>query len=328
MGAGRILVTGSTGFVGRNVIEYLLARGHTVTCLMRPSSNERSLEKFRIERVHIDPLDMDSLRKNIKGMGTILHLAGLSQSVDEVELFRSNVDYTCRLASAFRESKERERFIYISSQAVIGMSPKNRAAKETDSAKPLEPYGRSKLMAENELQKFAQVFKVWVLRPPQIYGPWNTGLFYLWQNINQNKQIRIGRDYRKSLLHIFDLCSIIGQIVEGSFADREKRWNLYFITDGEEHTFKQICATAAKILNRKLSFVEEVTKKVILKAVIKSLVKIALGRFHEDDLKYLRRYNYSVTCDKARKELGYLPSYTLEKGLEQTLNWYKENGWI
>lgn len=103
---------------------------------------------------------------------------------------------------------------------------------------------------------------------------------------------------------------------------------MYFITDGEEHSFKEICETAAKILNKKAYYIQGIERRVILKGLIKSFLGLISKRFDKDAWKFHRKYAFNISCDKAKRELGYTPEYPLKKGLELTLTWYKKNGWL
>lgn len=328
MKRGRILITGSTGFVGRNVLQYLLKRGHSITCLIRPDSKDVNLAGFKIDRIHIDPSDIESLKKSLEGISNIVHVGGLTNTDKEEEYIRANVDYTYNLAVAFKESMVKERFIFISSQAAFGASPKNRAGNEEDICKPISAYGRSKLIAENKLKEFTQFFRIWILRAPSIYGPGDNILFNLWKSIQKEKPIRVIWDYPISMVYVLDLCSIISKIVENSFKIQENNLNLYFITDGEEYTYKVICRSIAKTLNKQVHYIQGVRKELIVKALINSLLGMISKRYDKDSWKLYRKYAYNVSCDKAKKELGYKPEYSLEKGIEQSIIWYKENGWL
>jgi nucleoside-diphosphate-sugar epimerase len=324
----KILITGSTGFVGRNVLRALLEEGHLVTCLLRPDSDETKLAGLNADRVRADPFDLESLNKILCETEIVVHIGGITRGTSDQDYIHANVDYTYSLAQAFKASGKKQKFIYISSQAAFGTSPCNRPGTEKDPPRPVSAYGRSKLMAEECLREFTGFFNIWVLRSPSIYGPGETGLSMVWENIQKGRPVRMVWDYPMSMLYVSDLCSVICRITAGAFEAIEKNWNLYFITDGEDHTFKEICETAAKILGRRVSYIERANPFSILKALTCSAMGIFSDRFDRDAIKTYRRYNFDISCEKARRELGYKPAYTLREGLERTLAWYKDNGWF
>jgi nucleoside-diphosphate-sugar epimerase len=163
-----ILVTGSTGFVGRGLVPVLTAAGHAV----RP----------------LDPaVDLGSstdLGPAVTGAGAIVHLAGRAhvlrdEATDPLAAFRAvNRDGTVRLAEAAAKAGVR-RFIFISSIGVLGESTSGAPFTATSRPAPVAPYAISKWEAEQELTRIAREtgMEVVIIRPPLVHGPGAPGNF-------------------------------------------------------------------------------------------------------------------------------------------------------
>jgi len=167
-----ILVTGSTGFVGKYLLKRLIADGHKVICLLRPESvGIDGLKDLNIEIWTSGLFDTASLKNKIKNVDIIYHLAGSVFSQSKKELFRANCEATASLYSATADTNIKK-FIYLSSITACGPSDQNSKNDENVKPHPISLYGQSKLAAELAIRTLFPTVKrnIVIVRCPLIYG--------------------------------------------------------------------------------------------------------------------------------------------------------------
>ncbi len=179
----KCLVTGAAGFIGSHLCEHLLKVGHHVIGLdafipfYPRAAKEANLSSFRGHpafRFH--PLDLrcDPLDDALAGVEAIFHIAampGLTRSWSDFDLYEScNVTGTQRLLEAVRGMTTLRRFVYASTSSVYG---RYGSGDETLPARPISPYGVTKLAAENLCRAHAEEcgLPLIVLRYFSVYGP-------------------------------------------------------------------------------------------------------------------------------------------------------------
>jgi dihydroflavonol-4-reductase len=152
----RSLVTGATGFLGSAVARALLARGHRVRVLARPSSDRRNLQDVAVEVAEGRLEDAESLKRAADGCRYVFHVAADYRLWvrDPQAMLRANVDGSRAMMQAAMAAGV-ERMVYTSSVAVLGHAPDGIADEETPSAESdmIGPYKRSKFLAEAEVRR-------------------------------------------------------------------------------------------------------------------------------------------------------------------------------
>lgn len=150
----KVVVTGSHGFIGRNLISAL--------------TKDKNSDVVAFEREKIGKKDY--VYKILEGAGSLVHLAGLTKGTEE-EFYEANVGFTEKLLEYFKLLTNKPKLIFASSFAVYGTQSNN--LKETSLLKPRSPYGESKLKVEKIIRKYAQRynFSAVILRFANIYGP-------------------------------------------------------------------------------------------------------------------------------------------------------------
>ncbi|MDR6268424.1 NAD-dependent epimerase/dehydratase family protein [Arthrobacter russicus] len=178
----KILLTGATGFVGREVVSALQAQGHQVVAAVRSTA---ALPPGVEQRVVGDISGPVAWAEALDGIDTVLHLAARvhqmnDSAVDPLASFRAvNTEPTARLAQA-AEAAGVKRFVFLSSIKVNGEStPLNPSQPfSVDSAPaPADPYGSSKFEAEAALAAISAsgAMKIATVRSPMVYGPEGRG---------------------------------------------------------------------------------------------------------------------------------------------------------
>lgn len=178
----RVLVTGATGFVGQGIIPALIAAGHKVRAAVRaPGPLPDGVETAIIGDLS-KPLNRGFA---FEGVDAVVHAAGVAHSgpgIGEDVYRRVNTDATVELAEAAARAGVR-RFVFLSSVRAQSGPVADAVLTEDMTPEPSDPYGRSKLAAEQALAGLSIPFVV--LRPVLIHGP---GVRY-----NMDQLIRLAR---------------------------------------------------------------------------------------------------------------------------------------
>ena len=155
----KIIVTGASGFVGKNLIDYLSSKCFDVSCLSLRDKNW--YENFSDDGL------------------AVVHLAGKAHDTSNIsgeeEYFKINTDLTIRLYQRFLESVIRD-FFYFSSVKAVADTTEDILFEDVE-ANPYTPYGKSKLKAEEFLinHPLPKNKRLFIIRPCMIHGPGNKG---------------------------------------------------------------------------------------------------------------------------------------------------------
>jgi nucleoside-diphosphate-sugar epimerase len=165
----RILVTGASGFVGRGLVAELANLGYRVRAAMRQPAD---VFPRKVEVVAVSDLTRPvEWRALLKDVDTVVHLAGIAHAGPEIA--EQTYDRVNRLATAELASAARAagigHLVFISSIRAQSGPSSNDILHETDAPQPTDPYGRSKLAAEEAVRAAGVPFTI--LRPALVYGP-------------------------------------------------------------------------------------------------------------------------------------------------------------
>jgi nucleoside-diphosphate-sugar epimerase len=165
----RILVTGSSGFIGSAVCSALAAAGHSVRAASRARS--KSPAKDQIEWVELPSLEEEvDWEPLVAGMDIVVHLAAIAHRshADSGDYARANRIATASLAKACNLHAIK-RLVFMSSIGAQAGSAADHVVTENDEPWPITAYDRAKLAAEDEIRRAAVPFTI--LRPVIVYGP-------------------------------------------------------------------------------------------------------------------------------------------------------------
>lgn len=190
-----VAVTGATGFIGKYIIDNLLARGFHVRALTRTA---RAHVNDNLTWVRGSLEDTHSLSELVAGASAVVHCAGQVRGHKEEIFTRCNVDGSLRLMQAAKESGFCQRFLFISSLA----------ARHPE----LSWYANSKHVAEQRLTAMADEITLGVFRPTAVYGPGDKELKPLFDWMLRGLLPRLGTpETLLSFLHVTDFAQAVGQ---------------------------------------------------------------------------------------------------------------------
>src|SRR5579864_759634 len=306
----RYLVTGGAGFIGSNIVDELLRRGHEVVVLDDLSAGkEENLARvrqkidFRVGSI----TDLATVQSACKGADYVIHLAArtsVPRSVkDPLESNRVNIDGTLNVLVAARDAKVR-RIVYAASSSAYGETPALPKI-ETMQPAPISPYGVTKYVGE----LYAQVFG-------RVYGLENVCVRYF--NVFGPRQDPTSQ--YSGVLARFMLAVLQGQqpIVYG---DGEQSRDFTYIDNVVDETLRACEATGASGMVFNGGTGARITLNQVLKLLEKITGKKVAARHDPPRNGDIRDSQADISL--ARKTLGYEPSVLFEEGLRRTWAWYE-----
>ena len=321
----KTLVTGASGFIGKHLVRTLLEQGRDVRCLVRKTSDTRYLEELGVELFYGDLLDKDSLKDIAKGVNIVYHLAGEIYSNRCKDFYRVNFDGTRNLVEVCRTEKL-EKFVFLSSIAAVGPNRKRGILlNEQSPCKPLDPYGRSKLQAEQLLIQFLEknVFPVVIIRAPTVYGPLGKSIILkkILDKIRTGHFITLGNGNNlRSMCYIDNLIQGLMAAERSSNSGGE----VYFISDERAYTYNEIFQKIAEQF-------EATLKESHLPRWLGEICGFAFKLISITGLYALPLYMawhmvLDMACDikKAKELLNYKPRIETKEGIERTVKYFME----
>lgn len=331
MGA-TVLVTGATGFIGSLLVDYLKKRAYRVRILLRPESDPDKALSTGVEALRGDYADPSSLRPAVEGADMVMHLAGVTKSVDREGYYRGNVLPVRNLLEASVAADHGPgRFLLVSSLAAAGpASNPDPGVVEDDEPHPVSAYGRSKLEAERVCRSFGDRLPVTIVRPPAVYGPGDRDVFQFLKMIAGGMMLAVGdgRTQRFSLIHGSDLVRGMLMAALSPAAVGET----YFLTSPEGYSWDRVAAVASEALG-----VKKVRRICLPRPVIRAagfaggLVGRLTGRpalLNPDKASEMVQDYWVCSPRKAEADFGFTAAIALEEGIRDTVAWYREQGWL
>jgi nucleoside-diphosphate-sugar epimerase len=327
----KVLVTGATGFIGSHVADKLLAKGYDVRCIARKTSNLRWLDGKNFEIVEASLDNPESLIKAVEGVDYVYHVAGLTFARNYEEFLKGNRDATANLISVVeKHAPNIKRFLFVSSQTVAGPAKSlYEPVDETTPRNPITSYGRSKKEAEDVVLSYKDKIPFTIVRAPAVYGPRDTAIYDIFRTVKMGLGTMVGfRDKYISLIHSEDLSR---GIIEAAESEKTKD-EIYFVSSEEFYTWKQLINIIAEKMNKKFVLKIRLPHFIVLTV---AAISEFLGKFsdkppvfnYEKGIDFIQDY-WICSTEKAKRDFGYRQMMSIEDGMQNTIEWYKQNKWL
>jgi len=316
-----VAITGATGFIGRHVAADLIARGITVTSIVRPRSpHPAPLGTTAVTA----PLEASALRQAFSGVDAVVHLAGVVAAVDTRTYIMVNTEGTRAAATAARDAGAR--LIHVSSLAAAGPAPVSAPHRETDPARPLTAYGVSKLESERIVNDTEGLRSI-ILRPGVVYGPTDRAVFPLFEAAARGVFPIVGRrDAAYTFVYVDDVVrSVVAAVDKADVA------GVVFVGHPQPVTSRDLFDALQAGLGRRarglaipmgVTYVAAVACEAVGRLTRKPL-PLNLSRYAE-----LAAVGFVCRVDRLRDELGVTPATGLNEGIAKTAAWYRAQGWL
>lgn len=308
----KILVTGANGFVGKALCAELLTRRISVRAMMR--SLKSSIDGT--EAAIISAINGQTNWTNaLQDIEVVIHLAARvhvmkDNSADPLSEFRKvNVAGTEQLARSAAASGVK-RFVYVSSIKVNGEGTSgNECFTEADSPDPQDPYGVSKWEAEQVLHRVAAEtgLEVVIVRPPLVYGEGVKGNFaQMLKVLDRGLPLPLASVHnQRSLIYVGNLVDALIVCATHPAAAGQT----YLVSDGEDVSTSELLRQLGAAMGHPAR----------LFPCPQALLKLAGCLTGKADQVERLLGSLQVDSSKICRELGWTPSFTLEKGLKQSV---------
>ena len=329
----KILVTGASGFIGSFIVEEALSRGMEVWAAVRKTSSLAFLGDERIHLVGLNLADEEQLLKALAEVEPdyVVHAAGVTKCINRDDFFTVNTQGTRNLVRALqRLPKMPKKLVYLSSLSIFGPIREQQPYEEiteADTPQPNTAYGQSKLQAERFLDEECKIPYV-VLRPTGVYGPRERDYFMMAKSIKAHTDFAVGFR-RQDITFVY-----VKDVVQAVFLalDRGQSGRKYFLSDGEVYQ----SAAFSRLIRRELGnpWCLRITAPIwVLRLVswcgeLTGRITGNISALNNDKYHIMRQRNWRCDIQPAVSELGYQPEWQLERGVEETMKWYKENKWL
>jgi len=325
----KTLVTGASGFIGKHLVRTLVEQGRDVRCLVRKTSDTQYLNDLGVELFYGDLLNRNSLKDIAKNVNIVYHLAGEIYSNRNRDFYRVNFDGTRNLVEECLPEKI-ERFVFLSSIAAVGPNRKRGVLlNEQSPCKPLDPYGRSKLQAEQLLiQSLVKyVFPVVIIRAPTVYGPLGKSIILkkIVEKIRTGHFITLGNGN-----NLRSMC-YIDNLIQGLMAAERSNnsvGEVFFISDERAYSYNEIFQKITEEFGATL-------KKTHLPGWLGEICGLAFKLISMTGLYYLPLYMawhmvLDMACDikKAKRKLNYQPPIETKEGIKRVVKYFMDEGYV
>lgn len=294
----KVLITGASGFIGKNLVRFLLANNYNVIAYSR---SQVALEG--VQWIKGDILDSKKLTQSLNGCSTVIHLAAITpyKQINSypIDTFNCYIQGTINVLKAMYEAEVKTLF-FPSSGKVYGS---NNALPFTEVEKPLPDILMGKLKAKSEelIQIYANLldsnYRFIILRMFNVYGVDQSSQFLIPKLINHIDigQIKLGPiNFKRDYIHIQDILSAINILMEKA----PSGFSVYNIGSGQSISIREIVDILCNLSGK--------TLKVI------------------NDDSQIRRDEREIEQADVNKlcNLGWQPRISLDKGLSELLNYH------
>ena len=333
----RILITGASGFIGSTAVDKALQLGYETWAGIRASSSRTYLQDERIKFIDLNYGDKEKLKGQLLEFAGkygrfhhIVHNAGITKARHKADFDRVNHEQVRNFVDALIETDTLpDQFIFMSSLSIMGAGDEANYTPFRHDAlpNPNTAYGKSKLKTENYLKGLPD-FPYLILRPTGVYGPRDRDYLILMKAVKRGLSVGVG--FRKQILtfiHAEDLVKVVFRCIERGIIRKE-----YFVADGENYTGSEFNAIVQQALQKRHLFRITLPLWLVKPAALLSKAFAGLtGRtstFNTDKYRIMKQRNWSCDITPLQHDLDFQPTYRLKEGVEATVKWYREKGWL
>ncbi len=316
----KVYITGISGFLGINLVRYLLERGYDQLAgidLVDFAYPERG----RIEFLQGDIRRPEDVHQSMAGADIVIHTAAALPLYPPEDIYSTEVDGT-RIVLRQALDYGAKRIIHISTTAVYGV-PDHHPLYEHDPVNGVGPYGKAKIQAEEICQEFRQKrLCVPILRPKSFVGPERLGvfaIFYEWASGGHHFPMIGSGTNRYQLLDVEDLCQAI---VACMTLEKSLVNDTFNIGAAKFTTMRQDYQAVMDEAGFGKHIIPFPATPVIL--ALKVLETFKLSPLYPWIYETASKDSF-VSIEKAQQALGYRPQFSNQEALLRNFNWYLQN---
>jgi len=322
----KILVTGATGFLGRNLVTALQERGDTVRALVLPSEDATGLKERGVAIYLGDLCQPDTLTAPMQGVDGVFHMAAMTRVWRPMQDYRevnvAGTENVCRAAIAAGV----RRLVHVSSGVIYGLGNRQPVREEFPMAPVQEPYSVTKAESDKLVQRLIAEDRLpaAIVRPGTVFGPGDSLNFgRIADRLRAGKGIIVGSG-RNAVTFVY-----ITDVIQGfllAFDQGRAAGNAYNIGNDQPLTQEEVLRAIAEevgaapprlhvpyLILYALAFVSEYLPVLTGNRLPPLVTRQGVKLYGTDN---------RLSIDKARRELGYTPQVSIREGLRLTGKWY------
>ncbi|WP_438728056.1 NAD-dependent epimerase/dehydratase family protein [Parasphingorhabdus sp. DH2-15] len=303
-----IAITGATGFLGGRTMELALEQGYAVRALTRRTQEDRKNLAW-VKGALSDQAALDAL---CHGADTVLHIAGVVNAPTPALFDAGNIKGTANMLSAAQKAGD-PHFIHVSSLA----------ARQPE----LSDYGRSKAGGETLVTR--SVLPWSVIRPPGIYGPGDTEFLDMFR-LAQKGLALLPPKGRVSLIHVDDmallLLAMIGHGPARTIWEADDGIGNDTLRGWDHRDFAR--AVGHAVGRDKLLTLNAPAALLKTAARADRMVRGSAAKLTPDRARYLSWPDWTVEPSRRPPASLWSPAIDTQQGLEDTVSWYRAQGWL
>jgi len=324
----KILISGINGFIGSNLAEFLINMGHTVSGIVRKTSDLSFLSGLKVELFEGDITIPNTLSEPLKDQDIVIHAAGLASDWGPYRRFYTvNVEGTQNMARAAAAGGVK-RFVHISTVALHGFHNQRHVDESFAMANTIFPYNETKKLAERWLFEFAEstAMEITAVRPGNVFGPKDhTFIEKYLKALQKGKGAYVDRGRHWTCPTYIE--NLTDGIAKACFNKRAAK-EAFIITDGLQINWKEFTESFCAVLGIEAPHLSIPYNIAYAAAwLMESVYKI----FRISRPPLLTRYrisnggrDYHFSIKKAEQLLGYRPHVPFGQAVRRTVAWYRK----
>lgn len=332
-----VLIIGAGGFIGGFIARRALELGYDTYVGVRASTSRRYLDDPRLKFIVFDYDDPDAMAKALAASlppagkwDNIIWNLGATQCANFADFNRINYEYVRDFVDILiKQDMIPGRFLYMSSLSALGPGDE-QGYKPLDAntiPQPNTRYGLSKIKTETYLESLP-AFPWIIFRPTGVYGPHEKDYLMMIKSIDSHWDFGVGyRPQMLTFIYVDDLVEAMFKALDAP-ADKVLR-HKYIISENRAYTQKEFRDIVKRHLGRSTVIPVKLPMWTVYAAsTVAEKLAAARGRsstLNRDKFKIMRQRNWNCDITDARRDFGFDPQFSLDRGIEATVKAYLED---
>lgn len=325
----KIALTGANGFLGSHLVDRLLEEDFDIHCIVRNTSNLKWLKGKNIQIHTCGLTNVPALKEIFKNVDYIFHLAGTVAALNYEDYLYGNVEITKNILEAALANKNSiKKIVVTSSLAVGGPSKLNNPIDETTGFNPVALYGKSKVEQELVCQKYMKELPITIARPSIISGSREVELFEYIKAVNGGIVPLVG--FQDKYVGIVNVKDLVEGFYQMAISDKTTG-EAYYLSSEEIISWKALAELIAHKLNKKPLYLKLPHFAIKLAGNISGFIGKLKGKaptFDAEKAKEGVQEAWICKVEKAKNDFGFTQTVSIKDGVEEAIDWYKEQKWL